>query len=447
MKTRLTIVFFLTILIANAQSYSGYLSDNYSGVHGVLLNPASIANSPMRTDVNLFSISTSLGNNYIGVGLNDLLEFTNFDIEQNADKNSLSNNQFFTGTDALLPSFMFNINSKNSIAVFSRFRILANIAKIDGELVDALRNDFQIDRNINAEKINPKMAAHGWGEIGVTYARVFIDKKKHFFKGGVSLKYLLGMGSGYISGEDVNVNYNATNETIETKGKLVYSFSKTMNNFINDGVENSDLKVDSKGFGADIGFIYEWRPDSLKTRANNYKLKIGVSVTDMGKIEYKNVKNTTYNLNKSTPVTVGNYQQASSLEDFLDKNFTKEEVSENISTALPTMLHFTVDWNINNQYYLNIHTDLALKNSENKNTTTMPSSIALIPRFERKWLGLYCPISYNSYKQFTWGAGFRLGPLHIGSSTILSNVLSKKSKEVNVYIGLKIPIYKAFSRS
>ncbi|WP_052184125.1 hypothetical protein [Psychroserpens sp. Hel_I_66] len=46
------------------------------------------------------------------------------------------------------------------------------------------------------------------------------------------------------------------------------------------------------------------------------------------------------------------------------------------------------------------------------------------------------------YSGFNAGIGFRAGPLFIGSNSALTNLLSSESKAVNVYAGLKIPIYK-----
>ncbi len=58
----------------------------------------------------------------------------------------------------------------------------------------------------------------------------------------------------------------------------------------------------SPGIGADIGVIYEWRPDgdgfggydsdSWNPDADSYKLRLGASVTDIGGIFYKNPRST-----------------------------------------------------------------------------------------------------------------------------------------------------------
>ena len=67
--------------------------------------------------------------------------------------------------------------------------------------------------------------------------------------------------------------------------------------------------------------------------------------------------------------------------------------------------------------------------------------VTLTPRYESRFLGAYLPISYSSLGNTAFGFGLRLGPLIVGSGTIISNLTSKKAQAANVYVGLKIPIY------
>src|SRR5688500_19845644 len=46
-----------------SQDYPGYRAGNYTGVNGVYFNPANIADSRYRFDVNLFSMNSFVGNN------------------------------------------------------------------------------------------------------------------------------------------------------------------------------------------------------------------------------------------------------------------------------------------------------------------------------------------------------------------------------------------------
>jgi hypothetical protein len=71
-KTVLILMFFIATLTAKAQSYIGYFHDNYAGVQSVLFNPAAIADSRFKTDINLFSISGAVQNDFYGVKVFDV---------------------------------------------------------------------------------------------------------------------------------------------------------------------------------------------------------------------------------------------------------------------------------------------------------------------------------------------------------------------------------------
>ena len=68
MKNKILYAFtFFCLNFVNAQSYFGYLNDNYAGVHSVLNNPANIVDSRYRADINLFSFSGLATNDYYSV--------------------------------------------------------------------------------------------------------------------------------------------------------------------------------------------------------------------------------------------------------------------------------------------------------------------------------------------------------------------------------------------
>lgn len=112
MKNKILIaIAFFSISYANAQSYSGYLNDNYAGVHSVINNPANIVDSRFRADINLFSFSGLLTNDYYGAKFGDMLK-SDYDFERDGKQYPTDSNNFLINFDVLGPSFMFNLNKK-----------------------------------------------------------------------------------------------------------------------------------------------------------------------------------------------------------------------------------------------------------------------------------------------------------------------------------------------
>lgn len=317
----------LTMQKAQSQSYSGFLEDNYNGVHGILSNPANIADSRLKLDVNLAGVSAFFGNDYLGANLGDLFrDFENtFD---EASKSPKNNNFLAANLDILGPATMLSMSQKHSIAVYTRGRIFLNIDDVNGNTIDK-EGGFNENEDFFVNEGNISGQLNLWTEIGATYARVLSDREEHFFKGGLTVKYLSGIRHNYINGSDISLDYNAAPRQITTTGQLTQG---------RDFSEGSDVLDDllsfssSSGFGADLGLVYEWRPDHAKYTlmdangnpkpnrgVNKYKLKLGLSITDIGRINNENGEEETYDLNATQDVD--NFDGLD-LDEALQENFT-----------------------------------------------------------------------------------------------------------------------------
>nr|WP_315150135.1 DUF5723 family protein [uncultured Flavobacterium sp.] len=450
-KPLVFLIVLFSIVKANAQSYMGYIPDNYAGVQGVLFNPASIADSRFKTDINLFSTSGTLTNDFYGISLFDLQK-DSYDIERDGTRTPTKNNGGIVFSDVMGPSFMFNIAPKHSVALYTRARAVANLVDINGELYDKVKDGIDDAPGFDIAVGNPNLVGHTWGEVGLSYAAVLLQSKQHFLKGGLTAKYLVGGVNSYAKGSNVNANFNKTNNpltsTLTTEGELVLGTSQ---DFIT-GDEDYKFDSDSKGYGADFGLIYEWRPDYesydvKKATAvdnnfrdlNKYKLRFGLSVTDLGSIKYKNVKRDVYDLDKT--ITEADIDSAEDIKEFLElyNDPTTTYSDENIS--LPSVAHVDIDWNMYKKFYLNLNGNLSLMNKSKINTSSTANTWVLTPRYETRWFTFSLPINYMEYSGMQVGTGVRFGPLFVGSSSLVTNLLSKQSKAADVYFGFKIPVY------
>ena len=441
MKKKIIFLFVLTsALSTKAQSYLGYYYDNYAGVQSALYNPASIVDSRFKTDINLTSFSASVGNNYYGISVSDLMKGGDYNFELQSKKFPSNSNNFIVNTDVMGPSFMFNIAPKHSLAIFTRGRSIANIRNIDGDLFNKLRNDFDTSQDYNINSQNFSIVGNAWAELGISYATILLNKNQHFIKGGFSLKYLQGIGNAYIKANNVSLAYNNNStdpnlNSITTTGSLIYGGSQDFEN------DNYAFNKNSNGFGTDIGFIYEYRPNYNNFSPddkdlNKYKLRFGLSVTDIGSMTYKDSTQRTHDLNGTR--TEAQYQNLSST-DYL--NTFPTTLSDAKKVSLPTAIHTNIDWNFYKKFYLNLNSDISLTSKTALNTNSIENAVSLTPRYEVKWFSFYLPLSYMQYSDFRAGFGFRAGPLFVGSGSVISNLISDQSKGLDVHLGLKVPIY------
>ncbi|WP_179333139.1 DUF5723 family protein [Winogradskyella costae] len=434
----LNLAFFLLILnLSFGQSYVGHSIDNYSGIQGVIYNPSSIVGSGLRTDINLVSGSVFGGSDYFGINVSDLMNSDGaFDFEDDAEKFPSNANNFFLNADIVLPSFMFNLTNKSSIGIVTRARANFNINNISGELFEAIEDDFDSDEDFEFDSKHLNGTVHSWAEIGVAYGRILMEKPNHVLKGGVTLKYLLGAGSLFMSSPGLEGNYDQSTETLETSGQLNYGTSE---DFDGDDMDFSNL---TSGFGLDLGFTYQWytdrENDELPTYKDPYKLKIGLSVTDIGAINYDNATVTRYDVN----AIVNTADTEEDIEDFLDSNYPSVETNETAKIKLPTALHILVDYRFTKKWFVSAQADLSMAKKGSELSTATLNTVTVAPRLETKWFSFYAPLSYRQYDDLSFGGGIRLGPLTVGSGSVFTNLLSDSSKTTDVYVGLKIPLYR-----
>ncbi len=438
MKVFKLLVLLLSLLFFNdsfSQSYVGYNADNYAGIQGVTYNPSNVVGSPFKTDINIVSASGFTGSDYFGLSVGDLLSSAGFDFQDDTERFISDNNNFFLNLDVMGPSFMFNLNKKSSIAIVTRARAFFNLNEINGELFESIEDDFQSDKNIVFDSRNLNGTVHGWAEIGIAYGRILMDKQNHILKGGVTLKYLQGGGGLFVSSPELLGRYTRATETLTTQGELNYG---TTQDFEEDDLDFNNLTA---GFGMDLGFTYQWHPDrehdSIPIYRDQYKLKVGVSVTDIGSINYKDTELTSYDLNST--VDASTFED---LEEFLEDNYNSTESIQDTKIQLPTALHILVDYRFNKKWLVSAQGNLSIVKKDNELSNSIINSLIIAPRLETKWFSFFTPISFRQYDDIAFGGGFRIGPLSVGSGSVFSNLISDSSTTTDLFVGLKVPIYR-----
>ncbi|MGM8363051.1 DUF5723 family protein [Flavobacterium sp. ARAG 55.4] len=441
----LSLFAFAAFCTANAQSYLGYTPDNYAGVQGVLFNPSSIVDSRFKTDINLFSMSSSVTNDAYGVKIFDVFK-DGYDFDLEAKKSFSNANNAAFNADVMGPSVMFNIAPKHSLAVYTRARAFVNVIGVNGQVInDLAKDDMESFPEANVGSFNG--VGNSWGELGISYAAVLYQRGQHFLKGGITAKYLQGVANYHIQGNDVTMEFNEDlilpeNSTYTTTGSAVYGSSQ-------DFETNSDLDINSKsrGFGFDLGLTYEWRPEYSADRAdindlkevNKYKLRFGISVTDIGSMKYEKGIRNLYDLDYT--FTQDNLDDADGIYDLYPAS-NRQQINGTVKSYLPTALHADVDWNIYRRFYLNANGDLGVVSRTKLNQNSIANRVSITPRYESKWFSAYIPVSYMEYsEQAQVGLGLRTGVFFIGSSSIISNAISKSSRAADIHLGFKIPIY------
>lgn len=470
---------FILIFSQNLQSqnYLGYNVSNYAGIHGIFLQPASIADSRYKFDFNFVGLDFTAANNYYYVKWNAIEDYLRKgqDYVFNSDTSEqvyLFENlngkakYAYLNMDVQGPSFMVTITPRDAVGLFTRARSIMNIDDLDEPLAKSIREGFK-DEDFWKKPLkdeNVSLQFNAWTEYGLSYARVLLEENEHFVKAGINLKVLQGLGSAYLFVR--NLDYRIHNEDTISIIKTEIRYGHTTNfNVKTDSVGNpKDLPelsykfIANPSLGVDLGLVYEYRPNYERHKynmdgknnlwrkdENKYLFKIGISLLDWGKMKYTKDTNSGIFFADTTGMPFNAFDDVRSSQDLdsiFHRVFTVRTKGGDFKMNLPTALSFQIDWNIFKGLYLNFTPYFSLKSGgsdEDKNHIW--SSYAITPRWEGQWLGIYMPINFSKIMGNDLGLALRLGPLIVGTRDLFGTWAGKsKIGDANFYMALRLPI-------
>lgn len=447
---------------AQAQfTLGGYSNSHYAGIHGVPNNPASAAGTHYKWDVNIAGINAAAGNTYIRFPRSILLHPPDSleALKKNRDyflDTAGTGKQFGWGNvDLMMPSVLYSIDELQSVAFTWRVRAMANGGNVTTDVANFFAQDFP-NPNFTKRRYDMEIANgsfHWWNEFGFTYARVLKDDGSNVLKGGVTLKLLSGVAAGYAQVDNATFMMNSRTSGEINDGTLKVGYSEGIANW--ERPNTSNYKVfGNMGLGMDVGVTYEWREsmDGLNgyddtqwnPEADDYRLRLGLSITDLGGITYKKAPNVTDLDLRTTNVNpndlrVRNGESWQQYYRRIQTYFTPVASSEKFRMNTPAALNITADYNIDGRFFVNAAGRMALNAGKfDPSKTYVVSYFQVTPRYDSRYIGGYLPLSVNRNGQFDAGLGLRLGPLVIGSSTMLSNLFQKNKNRLDGFIALRI---------
>lgn len=451
----------------NAQDFLGYTNSNYSGVTGTDLQPASVVDSRFKTDITLFGFSYSFYNNYVGIkksafkhtgglfgGDYPAFKDTAF-AEHYLTRRTTSNpKSVYLASQFYLPSFMVTIDSKNAFALKWKIRTLLNVDGVSNDLAALISSNFDYPSLFNLKLINQNLSIQtmSWAEYGLTYGHVFKDEGKHFLKAGATVKLLQGLQAGYMKID--NLNYEFTTDTTVSLFQTEVSYAHSNNYDLNQ--TNINYKFTSHpSVGFDLGVVYEWRPDHEKYKydmdgetnlirkdQNKYKLKVGLSLLDVGRIKYtKGEKSGDFVANiRAMDIATLDPSDIDSFDDTIRSKFKEVPSPSTFKMNLPTTLSAQIDYNIYKDFYVNFTPYYVFQFRKKATRVHDITTFSITPRWDHKWFGVFVPLSYDAMRNSKVGLGLRLGPIILGTNNIAPFIGRKDLYGADVYVMFKIPI-------
>ena len=465
--------FFNAVSLMIAQQYQGYNSSNYSGINGIYENPANIADSRFLLDLNLLSSNFDFNNNFISFNTailspedNPILDtvyndaFQQFREDQFIQKDwtQMEQTRIFNSINVQGPSAMFSIGM-HGFAITSGLRHYLHIDNLDPRTADFALSELEDQTNWNVDLNNQKLniLGAGWAEFGLAYGRTLLNTGEHYLKGGVHIKALIAMYGAYLYADELVVNFR-NDDTLRVQiSDARFGYSDNLNDdILNETFSSVENFINRAGFGADFGFVYEWRPKHKEyehpfkkgkqvRHKNKYKLKVGFSVADMGGLAFdRGDFGASFDGSNSGEWDLDTFGAAAngirSFAELMNDTFNMSNNQDPFVIRLPTSVSLQIDYNIWRCFYVNLSARIAASQDDSPLQMHSLNTFSLTPRIELPQLDFGIPVTVDGFSNVTAGLYLRLGPLFVGSSNCWNMIVGPNIRGVNLYAGLKVPI-------
>ncbi len=444
---------------------------NYAGVTGVWMNPASIADSRYRFDINIIGYDSYFRNNYLLVKKDAMLRRIFYQQPYSSSyqevKNDLIKEEWpvkgnVNGTvvsNASLPlSFMATTGEKSAIALTMNNRQINRVTNMNPELARMFYNQLA-DPSIYGTQINIDTMQYNflnWQEVGFTYSRVLIADNHQLFKAGFTGKWLGANAGAYIQTDQATVSFSDS-VTMSLNSPLIH-YARTESADIGE-FSRFDLfnNLADQSFGWDFGFVYEFRArvskfkyidesnqEQTRRDKNKYLFRIGLSVVDMGKFTLQkkaltNDHSAAINDWDISNVSASNFSQWDSA--YSQKIKYIDGASSTFTYRLPSALIGNFDLHLFGPFYVNVTAKSPIVGLLKKTDTYIKSDrwTMITPRFEAKSFGLYIPVSRDKSRTSV-GATVRIGPVYFGSNNLAAVLSNSKLKEADFHFGFRFSV-------
>ena len=492
----LTFMVYSTMSLS-AQNGLGLKIGDYNSPYSYSLNPAlSFGNPSQRIYINWWGAAVNLENNFMQYNapfrlgawtsedypkeyqdINGNLSFEQDWLPVNTSKEVFRLNYL---SEVYGPSFWVPVGD---IGVFG-----FGMKEVSGFSVNGLNGTFggiirygQSHLNKNAGKtINQdefSINTEKYQEFVFNWAGYAPHDGENVFKWGLSGKILVGMGMAHLGSDNLNFRVSNDAQSIDINqfnGRLYRSAIGNLSTLTNPMGMSFDF-IEGVGLGMDLGMVYEHRPMGGRDkrwgsawskpdgfckyeRRQKYDWKFGVSLTDIGFVNYEgnsteivSTSNQNWGVNPNILQSVqnsSNEDRLASIENTLfqslgavDQGFFNSINS--INSFTPAALNVQWDQYMGGKLHVGAYWTQNLKR-RNSVGLRRASYLSVSPRWQTENFEYGFPITWaNDYTTLHVGAYARFGPVIIGSDNLVGlNEYIQNSKYTggSFYFGVRSKI-------
>jgi len=472
MRKLIIILILCSSIYVSGQEMLGMVSGNFSGSQGITLNPSSVANNKLLFDVNILTIHGFVQNNYFylpkregsliniisgayqfpfyakpfGEGIRAVYSYYNEKTYKDA----------FVNVRVMGPSVMWRCKD-HSFVIHMATRSMTSGRDFPYDIANFsfYTMDFQPQHNINFINDDYRVTSMAWGELGFTYAAVIARSGTNHWSAGITVNKLFGYAATYVDGG--YTDYIVYNDSIINVKNLNVEYGLALPmDYNTDQAKFTDDKIKGGGWSFDIGMTWQYKKRGYQKRYkhikrkqmfDSYDFKLGVSILDIGYVNYKkNAEKHAFMDASNNHINVGDFTYDNVYDEFRDVSEAltgdpeASYVDNKFMIYLPAALSVQADYNVRDPWYLSGMVIIPVKYASPM--IERSSVIALIPRYETRYLEINIPISLYQYRYPRIGFSVRIWDLAIGSDNLSGFFGYKDFTGMDFYVSYKVNIAK-----
>lgn len=425
------LLFFVSAFVTKSQEQFGMASSNYSPTATMFHNPSSIVDSEVMLDIHIAGVGAFVHSNYAYLDKSEFSFLKNIigqegipDAHFNSSRDDYS---LYSVVDIQYLTATYQYKH-HGFGFSSRVRSFADIRNVPEIFANAIEipqikgggdiNLSIIGRDMNASDINVQVLSYG--EYGLTYANAIKHRDRDLFIVGGAVKFLWGLAAGGVHID--NFDYK-----IDTSGVFSY-------NNLTARTSVSDAVLGGSGWSGDIGFTYKKMLDNVTSynpfrreagcRIYDYKLKVGMSIVDIGYVKFK--KNTSNSFVDGASGTISEFTNLAANADpsqFLEESLqvpdsliTRNE--EKFNVVVPAAFVFQYDYNFEkNNMFISVEYIHGLTPSGTFGVQR-PSVFVVTPRYESRSFEFAMSFGMYNLQEVRSGLMVRWGPVTLGTDKL-----------------------------
>lgn len=431
---------------------AGIVNSNYAGLQSLKINPAMSADSRLRWDVNLFSMDIFALNNYVflprkSVNLFKIIDGGKQDNLAQSDFYSPSDKWIYANTTIQLPALMWTYKGIYTFAVHSQVRTMTNAEHVPFHIAKFSYEGISYKPlQDSAWTAGPfDISSMAWLETGFSYSGFVYHKARNYLSLGGTFNILKGGAALQLHNHELQYMVPNADTVIVYKANTEIAHAVPL--------ADGESILCGSGFSADLGAMFEkkrrytWSSVYRRNLITTYDYKIGISILDLGRINFNKNAATVNLADRATIWPDINKQKFSSvngMDSVINEHFYGSKTGGSIGNAFammtPATLALQADYNLNDHGYINLSCQLPLTKAGQ--SVARKKSITLTPRLESKWTELQFPVSFYNFKKIQAGFAFRFHSFFLGCDNLLPLIGLDKIYGSSFYFGIKISAFK-----